>query len=157
MMDLLKQVKIASPCHADWNAMAGNEQVRFCGSCQKNVFNLSAMTQSEAATLIQETEGTVCVRFYRRADGTMLTSDCPVGVRAQQQQNRRTLAATLLASAGIGAALALSHRGSEPTIRVLPMAPIAAPAPTEILGEPTMGMVSQWGKQAPSTSNQLTN
>jgi hypothetical protein len=28
----------------------------------------------------------MCVRFYRRSDGTMLTQDCPVGVRAARRK-----------------------------------------------------------------------
>jgi ribonuclease PH len=31
--------------------------------------------------LVIEKEGRMCVRFYQRADGSALTSDCPVGVR----------------------------------------------------------------------------
>ena len=31
--------------------------------------------------MVQATQGRLCVRFYRRADGTVLTQDCPVGLR----------------------------------------------------------------------------
>ncbi len=75
----LNNIKIASPCSADWNAMYGDERKKFCGECNLNVYNLSGMTKDEAETLLLESEGRLCVRFFRRADGTVLTQDCPVG------------------------------------------------------------------------------
>ncbi|RYX83139.1 hypothetical protein EON83_16455, partial [bacterium] len=83
----LESVQVASPCHADWNAMHGDERSRFCPSCAKNVYNLSAMTRPEAELLLQEKEGRLCVRFYVREDGTMLTQDCPVGAAALKQRS----------------------------------------------------------------------
>jgi hypothetical protein len=79
-LPLLNQVEVASPCSAQWEDMAGDERVRFCGSCEKNVYNLSAMTTPEIAQLIRAKEGRLCARFYRRHDGTMLTADCAVGL-----------------------------------------------------------------------------
>jgi hypothetical protein len=77
----LDNVRIASPCRADWDAMQGDNRVRFCAECGKNVYNLSALTRPEAEALVTEKEGRMCVRFYQRADRSALTSDCPVGVR----------------------------------------------------------------------------
>jgi len=62
--------------------MIGSEQMRFCGQCNLNVYNLSGMTRDAAESLIARNEGRLCVRFYRRADGSILTRDCPVGLRA---------------------------------------------------------------------------
>src|SRR5262245_8326613 len=78
----LGKIKIAAPCNAEWKWMYGNDRVRFCGQCSQNVFNLSAMTTEEAEDLIRRSEGTLCVRFYRRSDGTILTRNCPVGLQA---------------------------------------------------------------------------
>ena len=78
----LASVHVAAPCQADWNQMMGDERVRFCGECSLNVFNLSAMTRSEAEALIARSEGRLCVKFYRRRDGSIITQDCPVGLRA---------------------------------------------------------------------------
>jgi len=78
---MLDQIKIASPCSADWEQMEGTDRVRFCAECKKNVFNLSAMTRRDAEALLQETNGDICTRLYRRADGKVLTEDCPVGLR----------------------------------------------------------------------------
>jgi hypothetical protein len=78
---LLVNIRVVSPCSARWADMAGDERARFCGQCQKHVYNLSAMTAEDAASVIHEKEGKLCVRFYRRMDGMMLTADCPVGAR----------------------------------------------------------------------------
>ena len=42
----LDNIKIASPCSADWDAMIGNERSRHCGDCKLNVYNLSGMTKT---------------------------------------------------------------------------------------------------------------
>ncbi|MEO6595331.1 MAG: hypothetical protein ABIP94_11310, partial [Planctomycetota bacterium] len=80
--NLLDGISIASPCSADWNQMQGDERRRFCASCKLHVHNLSGMTVDAATALLQQAGGgRVCVRFFRRADGTVLTRDCPVGLR----------------------------------------------------------------------------
>jgi hypothetical protein len=85
----LNNVRVAAPCNADWEQMLGTERARFCGQCNLNVYNLSSMTRSEAEHLIASNEGRLCVRFYRRADGSILTKNCPVGLRAIQRQVSR--------------------------------------------------------------------
>ena len=82
----LNNIRIASPCSADWNEMYGDNRKRFCGDCKLNVYNLSGMTRSDAESLIARTEGRLCVRFYRRSDGSIITKDCPVGLRAIQRR-----------------------------------------------------------------------
>jgi len=78
----LDSLKIAAPCPADWDQMFSFEdkRVRFCSQCNLNVYNLSDMSRQEAEALITKTEGRLCVRFYRRADGSVLTQNCPVGL-----------------------------------------------------------------------------
>jgi TonB family protein len=96
----LDNIDVAAPCTAEWRFMHGNDRVRFCGQCNLNVYNLSAMTREEAEDLIRKTEGRLCVRFYRRIDGTVLTQNCPVGLRAAKERVLRVytaLAAALFA------------------------------------------------------------
>jgi len=61
--------------------MHGNDRVRFCDQCRLHVYNLSDMPRFEAETLVNETEGRLCIAYYQRSDGTILTRDCPVGLR----------------------------------------------------------------------------
>ncbi len=91
----LNNIKIASPCSANWDAMLGDDKKRFCGDCKLNVYNLSGMSQTEAENLLIESEGRVCVRFYRRNDGTILTQDCPIGWAKVKKNISRTAAATV--------------------------------------------------------------
>src|SRR5947209_1210082 len=94
---LLDRLYVANPCSADWNQMVGNDQVRFCNQCNLNVYNISAMTQQQAEALILKTGGKSCVKLYRRADGTILTEDCPVGLRAVRKRVSRIASATCTA------------------------------------------------------------
>jgi hypothetical protein len=62
--------------------MTGDDRVRFCNACNLNVYNFASMTSKEVRSLI--TNGRVCGRLYRRVDGTLITRDCPVGLRANE-------------------------------------------------------------------------
>jgi hypothetical protein len=97
----LDRIEIASPCEASWDEMAGDDRTRFCRHCSLNVYNLSDMTRREAEAFVQGCEGRACIRFYRRADGTLLTRDCPLGLRAIKLRMFRSAAAL----AGMMAAL----------------------------------------------------
>lgn len=137
-LPLLDDVRVATPCHERWDAMTGDEQARRCARCDKNVFNLSAMTREAAEELVRSKEGKLCVRYFRRADGTILTADCPVGVR------RKRLA--LVAGAGAAVALAttafatLAAGMGAPAMPPQPVAvrvtstTVEAPAPEPIRG-----------------------
>ena len=74
-LPVLPQVQIDTPCHADWGSMAGDEQKRFCGSCQKYVHDLSKMDTESANDLLAERDGNVCVRVRRNPDGSVVTKD----------------------------------------------------------------------------------
>ena len=147
-LPVLDNIRIASPCKADWAAMQGDDRVRACATCDKQVFNLSAMTRDEAEALITERAGNLCARYYQRADGTILLSDCTIGV--QRRRRQRVLAAGALALLG-GSALAykLMHRPdvvarAAQTQDVLPPPAVAlhvsatsheAPPPMPVMGQ----------------------
>jgi hypothetical protein len=84
----LNNIRIASPCSADWDQMYGDDRKRFCGDCKLNVYNLSGMSRDEAEALIMKAEGRLCVRFYQRRDGSVITQDCPVGWARVKQRTR---------------------------------------------------------------------
>jgi hypothetical protein len=127
-LPLLDSVKIASPCTASWDEMIGDDRARFCTHCQKDVFNLSALPREEAETFLRERTSEVCVRLYRRADGTVLTSDCPVGV-TRKRRRRLVVAAVTAVGGGLMAAgtllhLASSRRETEMVMGKMPVAPM---------------------------------
>ncbi len=94
-------IRIASPCSANWEGMFDSERKRFCGDCKLNVYNLSNMSRQEAENLILSSEGRLCVRFFRRADGTILTKNCPVGWAAVKRRASRLVTAAFSMIAGI--------------------------------------------------------
>jgi len=114
----LDHIKIAAPCSADWDQMFsfGDKRVRFCSQCNLNVYNLSDMSRQEAEALINKTEGRLCVRFYRRADGSILTQNCPVGLRVIKR--RVAWAAQVVLGMALsfvsGLALYFLHLGRKP-------------------------------------------
>ena len=104
----LDKIRIASPCGADWKAMRGDDRRRYCALCKLNVYNLSDMTRAEAESFLINAEGRVCLRVFRRTDGSVITKDCPVGWRKVKRKVSRTAAALLSLIAGFtGGVLAL--------------------------------------------------
>jgi Carboxypeptidase regulatory-like domain len=97
----LDRLHVSSPCDADWETMPGDERVRFCNQCRLNVYNISALTRKQAEKLIAETEGRLCAKLYRRADGTIITRDCPIGIRAIKRRVSHVANAALGAIIGI--------------------------------------------------------
>lgn len=75
----LDKIRISSPCKVPWESMKGSDKKRYCSQCHLNVYNISNMTHSEAVKLVGS-DTAYCFSLYRRADGTVITRDCPVGV-----------------------------------------------------------------------------
>jgi hypothetical protein len=87
----LDNLHIATPCRADWERMEWEDEegrVRFCRTCEKNVYNISLMSRAEALDLIRAKEGQLCMRLAKRKDGTLITNDCPVGQSKRQTKRR---------------------------------------------------------------------
>lgn len=97
----VNHLRIASPCSVDWDTMSGDERTRHCGLCQLNVYNIAEMTAPEVRALVTKSEGRICARLYKRADGTVITKDCPVGFRAYQKRVSRMAGAALAAILGL--------------------------------------------------------
>lgn len=96
----LEHLIIAAPCPVQWEDMEGDHRVRLCGSCSRNVYNISDMTSSEAELFLATNGDTQCLRFYRRSDGMIMTDNCPRGLRAVRDNLRISIkvAAAVLAS-----------------------------------------------------------
>jgi hypothetical protein len=131
----LDHLKVAAPCAADWDQMFSfeDERVRFCSQCNLNVYNLSDMSRQEAEALITKTEGRLCARFYRRSDGSVLTRNCPVGLKKIKRRVARVaqvvIGMALSFVSGFG--LYIFHLGRKPD----PM-----------LIEPHTVIICEWGE-----------
>jgi hypothetical protein len=93
----LDALQVAAPCSASWDDMRGDARRRFCDACKQNVYDFSNLTRREIATLLAQDGERVCGRLYRRADGTVLTADCPVGL-AERLRRRLVRSGGVLAT-----------------------------------------------------------
>jgi hypothetical protein len=143
----LDNIKIASPCSADWDQMFGNDRMRFCAECKLNVYNLSGMTRDAAENLIMNAEGRLCVRFYRRIDGTIITENCPVGwARVKQRAKVYVTAAFSLVLSLVGGLFIVSLFSKHN--RPVEVGVLVRPTPTPV---PLMGVVAN----KPSTNSDI--
>ena len=126
----LDDLTIASPCAANWEEMPGDERARFCSSCRLHVYDLSGMSRKDAEKLVFQKEGRLCVRFFRRDDGTILTRDCPVGLAAARARLARMAAFVLGLFAMLGTSACKSAKKPEKLMGR--MGAVAAPPQVEM-------------------------
>jgi len=100
----IDRLRVATPCPMSWDQMTGDNRVRFCDQCQLNVYNIAELSRIETEALIASTEGRLCARLFRRADGTVITKDCPVGLRALRRRVAKRTAAIFAAIVGLSSA-----------------------------------------------------
>ena len=131
----LDNVQIASPCSANWDEMYGDNRKRFCGDCKLNVYNLSGMTRDEAETLVTNADGRLCIRFYKRADGTLITEDCPVGWSRVKQRTKvfATAALSLIIALLSGVFFVSLFSKEKATVGRL-LVPFLTPTPQVMMG-----------------------
>ncbi len=115
---MLPQLRVASPCSADWEKMPGGDQVRYCEQCKLSVYNFAAMTSAEVEQLLTRHTGRLCGRLYRRADGTILTKDCPVGFHFLVRRVSRVAGAALTALMSVGFATAQETPKSPAVVQI---------------------------------------
>ena len=135
------KLKVASPCDADWGAMKGDDAVRHCGLCKKDVYQISNMSNEQVEEFLLSRKGIrTCVRFYQRADGTLLTSDCSVG-RKQKRKKRvlKVVGAAALSAGVLGANTAMQTTQGE--VSPTQAAPLVVPAEPEPVQE-MMGAIA---------------
>lgn len=75
--DLMRAARVQLPCSVSWEAMTGDDRARLCGKCDLEVINTLVLSDAElrdALARVQRGER-VCMRFFRRPDGTFITRD----------------------------------------------------------------------------------
>lgn len=152
--EMMKQAEIAAPCTANWGEMTGDDKMRFCGECKLHVLNASAMTDEEVMSALQRTltGERVCMRLYRRTDGTFLTQNCPQGlqlIRQRAQEAVRRVAAlfsgtlalvlscTASAAPGKQSGQGVNSNGESKPVWHCTVQGAAAPQPTQKAQTPT--------------------
>jgi hypothetical protein len=141
--DEIDGLEIATPCEVAWDSLAGDARVRHCGKCRQNVYNIEAMTRGDALRLVAAREGRVCLRIFRRPDGTVVTADCWSRLRAARARGFGAFLAILVV-AGLAelAAMAFGIFGLRRLMdggRTMGGAPVPVPtvsAPTSVEPQP---------------------
>ena len=106
----LDLVHVSSPCTADWDAMVGNDEVRFCVHCNLNVHDLTQMTRKRAEQLVARSRGRLCIRYVRRPDGSLQTRQVP----SELHQIKRR--ASKITAGAFSAVLSLAASASAETL-----------------------------------------
>ncbi|HEU4951514.1 MAG TPA: hypothetical protein VFT46_06160 [Holophagaceae bacterium] len=126
-------LRIASPCDVPWSAMAGDDRVHHCGQCDRLVYQVARLTADEVEALFRAGGEAPCLQLRRRADGTVITADCPVGLRRLRARRRTRLAAaafaTLMTACGGGRAESSSGQVLTGRIGLVSSAPAAGTRP----------------------------
>jgi hypothetical protein len=138
------KLQVVAPCNEDWDRMSGGDDIRFCGRCRQNVYNLSEMNEAQVRELVQ---GPACVRFFARGDGTVVTRECTPMLEAARRRMMALAAGLLPLAVGFWGGVAWL-RGKVHGERPMMMGAISAvppppePPPAPIMGTPpppTMG------------------
>lgn len=98
--ELVQRTFIQAPCPMRWDDLdlsdAGNLQARspdaacdtkrFCHECKLNVYNISNMTEAEAAALLRQKDKRTCIFISVAPDGAIITDNCPRVLRRVRNQ-----------------------------------------------------------------------
>lgn len=71
--NFLDSVDVLVPCDKSWDEMIGGDVSRFCKHCEKDIYNISAMTRQEAKKLLFQSKERVCIRMEREPNGKIKT------------------------------------------------------------------------------------
>jgi len=97
---VLDAMRVNRPCTEDWDQMTGNDRVRFCSHCSKDVNNISEMTPKQAVRLARASGGNLCIRYKYDP-----VTKAPIFADRFHQISRR---APVLASGAMAASIAFS-------------------------------------------------
>jgi len=105
----IENIKVKTPCSEEWNDMTGNERIRFCSHCAKDVNNISEMTRKEAMRLVRKYEGRLCIRYHIDP-----TTQRPIFIDTLHKITRRGPSVTAGVMATAFAVASASYAQSEP-------------------------------------------
>jgi hypothetical protein len=97
----IDSIRVANPCSESWDEMTGNDRVRFCSHCAKDVNDLSAMTRKEAVRVVRKSGGALCIRYVEEP-----VTKAPLFAEQLTQITRRRV--PLMAAGVMSASLSLA-------------------------------------------------
>jgi hypothetical protein len=113
----LDNLQIAAPSDVGWESMTGDERTRICALCNKNVYNISQMSKKEANEFLYLTNHNACVSFFQRIDGTIITDNCPRGLKKLRDRYRK-IAASISSLLALAYSFLLSATAAEPIANI---------------------------------------
>lgn len=134
-LPVLPQVTINTPCPKIWDEMDGDLAKRFCGHCQKHVYNFSELDTKSVDQLLSSGQS-ICARIIRNPDGSIVTKDCSPEKKDNDQISRRGWFHRLTAMAASLATLLIFGGCSDPTTPSVTgeLAPVPQATPTATMG-----------------------
>jgi hypothetical protein len=119
--ELMRTTQIAAPCSVKWEDMTGDDRARLCAQCDLHVVNTFMLTDKEVLDALQRIHKgeRICMRVYRRSDGTFMTRNCPVGLQRIRERVHKVAAwiaagLSVLVSLAANAAPSQSTAGTKP-------------------------------------------
>jgi hypothetical protein len=80
-------MRTATPCDASWESMSGDERVRRCTLCDRDVFDLAQVSAPQSLELLcRGGASPSSLHLHRRKDGTVITSDCARGIARRKRR-----------------------------------------------------------------------
>jgi hypothetical protein len=148
---LLEQVTgapLAKSCDVPWSAMAGGDRFRRCAECDREVWNLSAMTPREAEIRLLNAAEWPCVNYRVDDERRLISRDEPRPLAPRRLGlGAAAFVATTLVAPGRGSA-ADKQSGKTPQVQKNPndKAQTAKPANDKIPDDKTPSAQTQNGK-----------
>jgi len=96
LLSQLTSVPLATPCESPWDAMQGDDKLRHCTECSRDVYDLSAMAPIEAELRLLNAPAEVpCIRYLRAPDGSILHRLAPRSFLPSSPARSLTVASAL--------------------------------------------------------------
>jgi hypothetical protein len=127
----LDTLRVTSPCSEGWERMTGDDRVRHCEQCDKNVFDLSRFSRDEAEGVVRAFRGELCIRLTRRPDGSIVTREAEIPAAPVSAPIRLRRAGPV---AGVALGLVLGVSGTAYAQETIENEPVSAKPTVVALG-----------------------
>lgn len=96
--------KISYVCPIPWGELKSTDVSRYCATCERTVYNLSAIGAEQRAKLLRRAETErICGSYFLRLSGEMVTPEAPLTVREARGIKQLGLAALSVGALALAA------------------------------------------------------
>ena len=141
MRSLHDRLTIADPCTENWEVMApsASGRSRRCGSCEREVHDVSSMKRAEVESLFAHSKAPLCGRYRLRADGAIVVADGYVLPAIDPNRRLPLLAAVAFGLAACTTSATPSPPEPTPSVAVHPSAGETLPTPSAATSDASPG------------------